>query len=1085
MMADGTQSGDVKENQGNVLVGSGSQTYNDNRTYHNGTPFSHEQEKLCRASYLDYVLVVNGYIRPAGVMQTYREVKLAMDDVYFHLNAAPASSGSEADLRAERELHYMEGRTDLSENERGWLRRSIMQRTAPVSTTPVKLDAAAKDNKRLVVLGEPGAGKTTLMRYLAYAHANATKKGRKNIKDIGAAKLPIYIRIGEYATAREKDKTLSLRDYLAMYYQSHNCKAERVDELFALELARGNAIVLLDGLDEITIPAERGRIVQRIEEFVSQNPGEAGGNRFVVTSRVAGYDAARMGADWAHYTIKPMERDDIQGFLEKWCPAVEEQQMGKDKKTEAHQAAEEQIKGIMQAVDNSEGVQRLATNPLMLTIITLIYKTGARLPDRRIELYHLAAETLARTWQEAKEGFDREALIKEEELADVLGPLAYCMHANRASGLVTEEEARKFIRSGLAKKRDLEESNPDDQNELEAAVDDFMLRVQVFTGLFVERGVNEENERLYSFMHLTFEEYYAARYLATRVVRQEELLKLLRRHIHDARWEEVILLTLGYIRFVMKLTDSSAEVLEKLCLDPDRPKPAYEDLFHRDLLFALRACGDSIEPRRKMLKEMVDEALEIYLAEDNDYWPAGINAVTRGQVDARIGFIGEGATKEIMSAALIEQLNDSSSDKRHIVTRFILNLKASNKLSTIKLLDIMLNDQDEHIRSFAADALSQRGEGYEAITSVLLTSMYNDESWLVRFSAAQALAKLKTGDNQIVQELKKKTQHEGRSNDGCIAAYTLIHMGQADFDEVNMLLQILNRKLGFYALHRAIHILDMIENVNGEIALRLVELLNTIGVYTEKVINTLIRIGTNNTVVIRPLMNLLKYEIDTRVKEIAISILGKIGASNNDVINTLLVILNDSKANKSLRAMSAAALLDLGDSNSSIKSFLFNSIYDQETSWIADSYGTRILAKDKWAVDQLIDHLIETKLDASMFVFVSEVVNNSSIGDERIVEILEAGLASEDNGARGAAANALSKISIPRNRKHYIIETMHKLVLEEDLDSSAEPAVYTSLYTIVSAERSRGDEEICKGLRVRDEEESETQKSRKEAENAE
>src|SRR5438105_9503935 len=70
-------------------------------------------------------------------------------------------------------------------------------------------------------------------------------------------------------------------------------------------------------------------------------------------------------------------------------------------------------------------------------------------------------------------------------------------------------------------------------------IKNFLQAVREHTGLFVERA-----PKRYGFMHLTFEEYYAARYL---VDRSRTRARLVREHLHDPHWEEPILLALGFV----------------------------------------------------------------------------------------------------------------------------------------------------------------------------------------------------------------------------------------------------------------------------------------------------------------------------------------------------------------------------------------------------------------------------------------------------------------------------------------------------------------------------------------------------------
>ncbi len=159
--------------------------------------------------------------------------------------------------------------------------------------------------------------------------------------------------------------------------------------------AEGTCIVLLDGLDEIVNADERRHVVRQIDEFVTRHDEKP--NRFVITSRIAGYRSAPLGGLFAHSIIQDMDEVQIRHFLERWCFAIETVQTPERSPEACEVTARREMNGVMQAIRNSAGVRRLATGSLLLRVLAMIHRTGAQLPQKRIELYRLAVDTLART----------------------------------------------------------------------------------------------------------------------------------------------------------------------------------------------------------------------------------------------------------------------------------------------------------------------------------------------------------------------------------------------------------------------------------------------------------------------------------------------------------------------------------------------------------------------------------------------------------------------------------------------------------------------------------------------------------------
>ena len=148
-------------------------------------------------------------------------------------------------------------------------------------------------------------------------------------------------------------------------------------------------------------------------------------------------------------------------------------------------------------------MRRLAVNPLLLRILALIHRTGAKLPQKRIELYKLAADTLARTWRPAQGVSEsalvkESALLKEDYLTPLLSTLAYWLHVNKPTGLATEREVYEVLGEAWARLNEWHWDADDPNPKITEEIRKFLAAVHEHTGLFVERAPTR-----YGFMHLT------------------------------------------------------------------------------------------------------------------------------------------------------------------------------------------------------------------------------------------------------------------------------------------------------------------------------------------------------------------------------------------------------------------------------------------------------------------------------------------------------------------------------------------------------------------------------------------------------
>jgi predicted NACHT family NTPase len=238
----------------------------------------------------------------------------------------------------------------------------------------------------------------------------------------------------------------------------------------------------------------------------------------------------------------------------------------------------------------------MAENPLLLRILAVIHRNEAHLPQRRVELYETASVTLLRDWH-LERGTPKGAVIDDVKATSLLGPLALYIHENRASGFLSKGETERILGGILARERG--ENDPEQPSlETREAVQDFLETVREHSGLFVERG-----EGLYGFMHLTFEEYFTARQLVSSATRARG--QILQR-LHQPRWREPILLAVGSLS--KQFYDDTQDLLRAIL----EANSAYEEILHRDLLFAAACIGDSVNVAPVLRYQIARKLLALY-----------------------------------------------------------------------------------------------------------------------------------------------------------------------------------------------------------------------------------------------------------------------------------------------------------------------------------------------------------------------------------------------------------------------------------------------------------------------------------------
>jgi hypothetical protein len=242
--------------------------------------------------------------------------------------------------------------------------------------------------------------------------------------------------------------------------------------------------------------------------------------------------------EWTHYQVAPLRLPEMEHFVRDWYVARIANRSERDKNAN-------DLVAILRNPKHT-AIRELAENPLLLTIIALVHRIEADLPDERVLLYRKCTETLLATWHNYKyadtEGkkrgrVERRNLYRIEAIAHWM----QCRDTkgNRERAIAPYEELIKFLTGYITKN---EPEDPD--HEPDQIAQQFLTFVKDRAGLLMEAG-----DQLYSFVHLTFQEYLTAEHVKRRSGQGgvDAVWDTLKGHCGDPRWHEVIrLLVAGY-----------------------------------------------------------------------------------------------------------------------------------------------------------------------------------------------------------------------------------------------------------------------------------------------------------------------------------------------------------------------------------------------------------------------------------------------------------------------------------------------------------------------------------------------------------
>ncbi|PZO09956.1 MAG: hypothetical protein DCF25_21155 [Leptolyngbya foveolarum] len=287
-------------------------------------------------------------------------------------------------------------------------------------------------------------------------------------------------------------------------------------------LIQGRGLVLLDGLDEV-LEKDQDRILKEIREF-SQHYDRS---HVIITCRIAAKEY--VFEQFTEVEMANFDAEQIQSFADKWFRAKEPKQVDKSGKSTVAQL-------FWQALEEQKPIKELAANPLLLTLLCLEFEESSEFPQSRAELYERGLNILLSKWdgqRRIKRGEIYKRLsTKRKEI--LLGHLA--MH--------TFERGEYFFPAHVAEKQigQYIQNLPDASTDPEALLVDshaVLKAIESQHGLLTERAVG-----IYSFSHLTFHEYFAAKNVIETSASDahREALRLFAGHVAEKRWREIFLL---------------------------------------------------------------------------------------------------------------------------------------------------------------------------------------------------------------------------------------------------------------------------------------------------------------------------------------------------------------------------------------------------------------------------------------------------------------------------------------------------------------------------------------------------------------
>jgi len=407
----------------------------------------------------------------------------------------------------------------------------------------ISLPAALRDSPALVIIGDPGAGKTTMLRFLALTFAQARRKRssakvvknrQRDSEKIRKAQervksefrfdnypLPIFVYLNRLRDVSNWPPHRSLLDALTDEWSAVDKLRKLPEGFFKKKLEKGECIFLLDAFDELGTQAARDAIANHIGQLAATLPQ---GNRFIVTSRIVGYNGQLAKYGFTTLRVQRLSWSLIKDLVTKWYDSLNEPLLAGQ---------------LLDTLKANERIADLAVNPMLLSLIVLVQYVKRIIPERRHLLYDECVKILVeRRYAPPDVQQEYNRILPGDEATLLLQEIARHLH---------DQHLREITRQKLEI-----DVIPKIVSTMTTSVaqtlgpSQILKNIEERSQLMVERGVNEESEPVMAFSHLTFQEYLTAVSLKELISRRSEKVvsdDLIKQYMHDSEWwEEVALL---------------------------------------------------------------------------------------------------------------------------------------------------------------------------------------------------------------------------------------------------------------------------------------------------------------------------------------------------------------------------------------------------------------------------------------------------------------------------------------------------------------------------------------------------------------
>lgn len=482
----------------------------------------------------------------------------------------------------------------VPESQFGAVKKGVPERIRPADGS-----SHIEKCKRLIVLGGPGAGKTTFLKFMTLAFSDKSIFLSTELK---TSKLPFFVSLPELCKTE-----LSVFDFISKPLITR--EGMHAEAFIDRVLKKGLSIVLFDSLDEVP-RGQRAAIVQRIRDFYNIY-SEC---KIVISCRTADY--VEFLDSFHEVEILKLKKDAVHKIIRSWF------------REDAERAEK-----LISVIEADPSISNLTETPLLLGLLCVQFRHDLALPRRKVEVYRRCVETLLRDWDTTR-GFRRDTAY--EALSDLQKERLF----EHLAGGITQDENIYVFRDDAVTNLAAEYISRLGISAEEAK--EVIEEVERHHGILERHSVDS-----FCFSHSSIQDYFVAKNALSRRLE----LEIVKRRLEDESWSQVIEFLCGLHVEPDEIFDS---MMKRAVLKDLKNYPAIErraKLVH--LVYRCLSVGPALSPMKTL--DVAKHILESLQGFVTLMGKSGVHPLCRftGGAGVRHAYFYFGQKRQSLDAALL------------------------------------------------------------------------------------------------------------------------------------------------------------------------------------------------------------------------------------------------------------------------------------------------------------------------------------------------------------------------------------------------------------------------------------------------